>query len=163
LSALLVQLYACEYAEEVSGLVLLDPTPDRYFRGFMSHPPAVREHIRQATIANSKKMGGGDALLLEVQQMPESSEQVRSAIEDHGRLPDIPLIVLTAGKRTGVEATSGAAQSLVSEHRHIAQRSPRGRQILAANSAHRTMTTDEPDLVVNALRSIFDGDIRSSA
>ena len=155
LSALLVQLYACMYPDEVSGLVLLDPTPDRYFRGFMSHPPAVREHIRQATIESSKKMGGSDALLLEVQQMPESSEQVRAAIEDEGRLPDIPLLVLTAGNRGGTRVTSGAAQTLLSEHKHIAQRSPQGCQILAEHSSHRTMTADEPSLIVDAIRSIL--------
>jgi pimeloyl-ACP methyl ester carboxylesterase len=159
ISALLVQLYACEYADEVSGLVLLDPTPDRYFRGFMTHAPAVRECIRQTTIENSKKMGGSDALLLEVERMPESSEQVHTAIEEQGRLPDIPLIVLTAGRRAEIKPTSGAAHSLESEHRHIARRTSQGRQILAANSAHRSMTVDEPDLIVGAIRSILDGDI----
>jgi pimeloyl-ACP methyl ester carboxylesterase len=160
LSALLVQLYACEYPEDVAGLVLLDPTPDRYFRGFMTYPPAVRERIRQATIENSKKMGGDDAFLLEVQQMPESCEQVRMAIEDQGRFPDIPLIVLTAGNRGRAQPTPGAAQSLLAEHQHIAERASQGQQILAAKCAHRTMTADEPNLIVDVIRSILDGRCR---
>jgi pimeloyl-ACP methyl ester carboxylesterase len=66
MSALMVQLYACEYPKDVRGLLLLDPTPDDSLAGFLNHDPALQEAMRSAMLANAKKAGMNDAAVQEL-------------------------------------------------------------------------------------------------
>jgi ligand-binding sensor domain-containing protein len=73
-------------------------------------------------------------------------------------MPDVPLVVVTAAIRAemGV-AASIAADSLALAHQHIAQRVSRGRLIVAEKSSHRTVASEEPELIIEAIRSILTG------
>ena len=65
--------------------------------------------------------------------------------------------VITAYDRMQLApGTAMGASSSLAAHQHIAQRAPRGRHILAKKSSHRTMTSDEPELIVAAIRSIVE-------
>ena len=57
LSAVMVQLYASTYPEDVAGLVLLDPTPDAPLAGFLNHPSQLQDTIRQAMLKNARHLG----------------------------------------------------------------------------------------------------------
>jgi pimeloyl-ACP methyl ester carboxylesterase len=95
-SALIVQLYVCEYPKDVRGLLLLDPTPDDSLAGFINHTPAVQETMRSAMLANARKAGMNDAAVQELHSIFESCEQVRRAVVDDKRMPDIDFVVVTA-------------------------------------------------------------------
>jgi pimeloyl-ACP methyl ester carboxylesterase len=96
MSALMVQLYACEYSKDMHGILLSDPTPDESLAGFLNHPPAVQEGMRSAMLTNAKKAGMNDAALQELHSIFESCEQVRRAVVDNRRMPDIEFIAVTA-------------------------------------------------------------------
>lgn len=147
LGALPVQLYACEYPSEVAGLVLLDPTPDQLFTGF---------HSRASGGNAAPGATSGEAPTLEQKQLPESCAQVRRAIEEQKRMPDIPVVVMTAAIRAEMGPASNViADSLLLAHQHMVQRVPRGRLIVATESSHATMLSDEPGLIVETIKSIL--------
>jgi pimeloyl-ACP methyl ester carboxylesterase len=153
LGALPVQLYACEYPSEVAGLVLLDPTPDQFFTN--QAPTIGRAAVRPS---GERAQSAGESPHLEWKRMPETCAQVRRAIEEQGRMPDVPLVVVTAGIRAEMGAVATlAAYFLALAHRHIAQRVPRGQLIVAKKSSRRTMASEEPELIIAAIRSILTG------
>jgi pimeloyl-ACP methyl ester carboxylesterase len=154
LGALPVQLYACEYPSEVAGLVLLDPTPDQFFTTFQA--PGIDKAA--ARPPGERPQSAGESPHLEWNRMPESCAQVRRAIEEQGRMPDVPLVVVAAGIRVEMGAVAAlAADFLALAHQHIAQRAPRGRLIVAKKSSHSTMTSEEPELIIATIRSILTG------
>jgi len=154
LGALPAQLYACDYPSKVAGLVLLDPTPDQLFTTF--HAPNFGRAAGRAPRERAQLAGGSTHL--EWKRMPESCAQVRRAIEEQRRMPDVPLIVVSAAIRAEMgAAASMAADSLALAHQHIAQRVPRGRLIVAEKGSHRTLASEEPDLIIEAIRSILTG------
>ena len=157
LSALLAQLYACTYPAEVGGLVLLDPTPDESLAGVVDAPPAHLESMRAAMMANVQKSGLGETAGLEVEGIFESCQQVRRAVVEQRRMPDIDVLIVTAGIATQVGGRVGAV-NLSTVHRRMAARVARGRHIVAPKSTHQTMITEEPDIIVEAIRSVVMGE-----
>ncbi|HEY6455518.1 MAG TPA: alpha/beta hydrolase [Steroidobacteraceae bacterium] len=163
LSGLLVQLYACQHPEDVSGLLLLDPTPDEFLAGFAALPPAVQESMRTAAVENARKTGASEATVWETRTIFESCEQVRRAVVEEKRIPNIECIVVTAcrpmqllGKATG-GATAGS--NLRDAHRRMAERISRGRHLLAGRSSHATIISDDADLIVETIRSLLSQDM----
>jgi pimeloyl-ACP methyl ester carboxylesterase len=150
LGALPVQLYACEYPSNVAGIVLLDPTPDQLLTGF---------HARTSGgyAARREPEKSGEASHLERERMPESCAQVRRAIEEQKRMPNIPVVVITAAIRAEMgPASNVVADSLVLAHQHMAQRVPHGRLVVAERSSHTTMLSDQPELIVETIKSVLE-------
>jgi pimeloyl-ACP methyl ester carboxylesterase len=83
LGALPVQLYACEYPSQVTGLVLLDPTPDQLLAGY--HAPILG---RQSYPPRVSPNPYAELSHIERERMTESCAQVRCAIEEQRRMPD---------------------------------------------------------------------------
>jgi pimeloyl-ACP methyl ester carboxylesterase len=155
MSALMVQLYACEYPEDMYGILLLDPTPDESLAGFLKHPPAVQESMRSAMLANAKKAGMNDAALQELHSIFESCEQVRRAVVDDRRMPDIEFIVVTASVPSDVGGRIGKV-NLGQVHKRMVDRVPRGRHLFAEKSSHRTIISQDAELIVDVIRSMLD-------
>jgi hypothetical protein len=90
--------------------------------------------------------------------MAESCAQVRYAIEQEKRMPDIPVVVVTAALRAST--TVGSAVDVVTDtlllaHQHIADRVQRGRLVVATKSSHTTMLADDPELILETIKSII--------
>jgi pimeloyl-ACP methyl ester carboxylesterase len=159
LSGLLVQVYACEHPEDVSGLLLLDPTPDEFLAGFPGLPSAVQDSMRTAATENARKTGASEAAVWETRMIFESCEQVRRAVVEEKRLPNIEVVVVTAcrpmqvlGKTLG----GGAPSSILRDaHRRMAERVPRGRHLLAERSSHTTIISDDTDFIVETIYSLI--------
>jgi pimeloyl-ACP methyl ester carboxylesterase len=146
LGALPAQLYACEYPAEVQGLVLLDPTPDLMLSTYYAPPSTSTKARREPAAANGH---------LERQRIVESSAQVRRAIEEQRRMPDVPVVVLTAGIRSDIGTADAIVDSLLLAHHHMAARVPQGRLQVAENSSHTTLVSADCELIVTAVQSIF--------
>lgn len=134
-------LYACRYPEEVAGMVLLDaPHQDVHPRFAAVLSEEQREELYEPLRSNPE---GVDILA--------SAAEIRAA----GRLPDIPAIVLMAGR--GVYPDGWPSLTLDRIWRElqesIASRLPRGRLIVAERSGH-FIQRDQPDLVVDAIRQV---------
>jgi pimeloyl-ACP methyl ester carboxylesterase len=157
LSAVMVQLYASVYPADVVGLVLLDPTPDAMFAGFATHPRQLQDTIRQAMLKNAGHLGMSESGLREICHLPESCAQLSASAKSG--VPDIPVVVVTAMKPPNVQNQPAkidlAKASLAEAHKPIVARYKRGQQILAENSSHGTIVSDEPRLVLSAIRTIL--------
>jgi pimeloyl-ACP methyl ester carboxylesterase len=158
LSGLLVQLYACQHPEEASGLLLLDPTPDEFLASFPTLPPAVQDSMRAAAVENARKTGASAAAIWETRKIFESCEQVRRAVVDEKRLPNLACIVVTACQPMQVlgKAFGGATlgSNLRESHRRMAERVSRGRHLLAERSSHTTIIADEAELIIETIRAL---------
>jgi pimeloyl-ACP methyl ester carboxylesterase len=155
MSALIVQLYACEYPKDVCGLLLLDPTPDDSLAGFVNQTPAVQETMRSAMLINAKKAGMNDAAVQELHSIFESCEQVRRAVVDDKRMPDIEFVVVTASIPSDVMGHIGKV-NLGQAHKRIVDRVPRGRHLFAEKSSHRTIIAEDAELIIDVIRSMLD-------
>ena len=154
MSALMVQLYACEYPEDMRGILLLDPTPDDSLAGFLNHPPALQESMRSAMLANAKKAGMNDAALQELHSIFESCEQVRRTVVDDKRIPDIEFVVVTASNPSDVLGRIGKV-NLGRAHKRMVDRVPRGRHLFAEKSSHRTIILADAVLIIDVIRSML--------
>lgn len=159
LSALMAQLFACNYSSEVSGLLLLDPTPDVAFAGFERHPPPVQERIREAMLRNAAHLGMSESGLYELRYLPESCAELQSALSRHVPALDTPVIVVTATKPPEMEAAKTKMDftkvDLTEQHKSIVQRYSRGQHVLAEKSSHGSIVSNEPDLVLGAIRTLL--------
>jgi hypothetical protein len=151
----MVQLYACEYPKDVRGLLLLDPTPDESLAGFLNRDPAVQEAMRSTMLANAKKVGMNDAAVEELHSVIESCEQVRRAVVDDGRMPDIEFVVVTASAPSDVGGHI-LKVNLGQAHQRMVQRVPQGRHLFAAKSSHRTIISEDAELIIDVIRSMLD-------
>jgi pimeloyl-ACP methyl ester carboxylesterase len=158
LSGLLVQLYACEHPQDVGGLLLLDPTPDEFLASFPNLPSAVQDSMRTAALENSRKLGASEAAVWETQKIFESCEQVRQAVVEEMRMPNVEFIVITACKPMEAfgKSMGGAApgSTLADAHRRMTERVSQGRHLLAERSSHNTIISNDSDLIVETIRSI---------
>jgi pimeloyl-ACP methyl ester carboxylesterase len=155
MSALMVQLYACEYPKDVCGLLLLDPTPDDSLAGFINQTPAVQETMRSAMLINAKKAGMSDAAVHELHSIFESCEQVRRALVDDQRMPDIAFVLVTASIPSDVGGRIGK-MNLSQAHKRMVDRVPRGLHLFAEKSSHRTMISEDVDLIIDVIQSMLD-------
>lgn len=115
-------------------------------------PQAMQEML--ALFLNPRALrAAGD----EMDAFAESSEQLRAS----GKLGALPLVVLTAGGRTGEQAGQTAEQA---EHRRLwrhelqpelARLSSRGKQIMVANTGHM-IPLEQPEAVTAALRDLIE-------
>ena len=134
-----VRLFASEYPKDVGGLVLIDAShEDQYERLASLLPPADREkYLRHE--------GGGNT---ERVNILASAKQVHDA-----PLPDIPLIVLSAGQ-AGPNTTPEAQKVHDELQASLVHLTSQGRQIIAERSTH-FIQQQQPELVVEAVREVI--------
>ncbi len=134
-----MRMYATEFPDEVCGLVLVDSTPEDYRERFL---PTMPEDFQEAYHKQFVREGNYDEFM-------ESLEQLR----DTKRLLDVPLIVLSAGKKAHYSAESQALWNDM--QRELLEISSQGELVIAENSAHY-IQRDEPEVVVDAVRKLID-------
>lgn len=134
-----VRLYAARNPDQVAGLVLVDATPVEYpgLEGSLL-TTAEREKLRTARAVAPQ------ALLDEIDSMPESAASVRAAPPR----PTLPVVVLTATHSTASPAFRKAWTDM---QQRMAAGFPHGRQVLAERSDHY-IQFDQPELVVAAIK-----------
>jgi pimeloyl-ACP methyl ester carboxylesterase len=136
-----VRLFASKFPNEVSGLVLVDATPEDY--------PAIADSLQ--TLSEREKMRTSQAIAPpaftdELEAMSASAASVRNA----ALAPDLPVVVLTASHR---DDSADFRSTWMTLQRRMASLFPNGRQIIAEHSDHY-IQFDEPELVVTAIRDM---------
>ena len=142
------QLYARLFPDEVSGVVLLDS----------SHPEQVamkracKESVFRLAVGKFfdwLAAVGNPRRHTEISSFEETAKQISSAPS----FPDIPLVVVSAGK-----ASLFTSEEFWSMHQNNQRRlvalSPQGRQIIAKNSGH-FVQFDEPEVVLQAIKDML--------
>jgi pimeloyl-ACP methyl ester carboxylesterase len=168
-----VEYFAKMHPRATAGLVLVDashprqaerlpdlparanaPDPRRLVTFF--NPTVIQRHFPEslwfpimALMTTPKAM---EAEQRELLNFTVSASQVEQA----GELPQVPLIVVTRGRRVWPEGPMGDAreQSWAELQQELAQSVPGGRQIIAANSGH-LIHLDEPEVVAGAVREVL--------
>jgi len=147
LGGLYANLYARLHPEEIAGVVLLEA----------SHPGdlAIDEMQSGAVRGANKLLRWMDALTgrrkwHETNDVAETAAQIARA----GAFPDVPLVVVSGGKRPPMmpEAVYAVRRDNQTD---LARLSARGRQIVAAGSGHFPQFT-EPALVVSAIEGCLE-------
>lgn len=137
LGGLYLQMFARTYPQDVAGLVLLDSS--------IAEAPPELDPLWE--------MEPGSAEFYEGAGMAESGRQVRGA----GPFPDVPLTVIAATDHgTDLHALEPV---LLRFQERLAEMSPRGRLVVAEGSGHQ-IQDDRPDLVIDAVRAIAEGEAR---
>jgi len=146
LGGLYANLFARLHPLEVAGVVLVDSShPDQ--GEMMRNPGAVWGAVNRVvqkiyTNINPTKFS-------ELAVFDEAALQVANA----GPFPDVPLVVLTAGKRFWWLAPEETRQTIENHQRSLAALSARGKQIIAEKSGH-FVQNDSPEVVIEAIREV---------
>ncbi len=140
---LVTQLYAATYPDEMAGIVLVESSHPLEAEQFEAHlTPEQIEEDRAAVLDNPE---GLDPFA--------SFEQA----QDAGPLPEVPLIVVTAGISEGwpPEWDAELFDALRAEQQvALATLVPGGRQVIAETSGHHVPGT-QPEVVIEAIESVL--------
>ena len=148
LGGLHVNLFARLHPQEVVGVVLVDSShPDQ--GELMRNQGLVLNWINGAfqklyAAANPTKFS-------EFASFDETASQIRNA----ERFPDIPLVVVTAGKRFKLLAPDTALKAVENHQRDLVTMSPQGTRIIAQKSGH-FIQKDEPEVVIRAICQVME-------
>jgi pimeloyl-ACP methyl ester carboxylesterase len=148
LGGLYANLFARLHPLEVAGVVLVDSShPDQ--GEMMRNPGAVWSVIngviqKAYAVINPTKFS-------EIAVFDETASQVANA----GPFPDVPLVVLTAGKRFWWLAPEKTRQTIENHQRSLAAMSAQGKQVIAERSGH-FVQNDQPEVVIRAIRDVVE-------
>ncbi|MBO9575182.1 MAG: alpha/beta fold hydrolase [Sphingobium sp.] len=146
LSALPCQLFACRRPADVSGLLLLDPTPDDMVAAIADWPAEIQEVSRRNLISGPNV---APAMALEMEGLIDSAIEVREAIRARG-LPDIPYRILA------IERPGGAG--LREHHEAMAARARQGRLVIVPGDGmdgHAGFFHDQGEMIVRMVREML--------
>jgi pimeloyl-ACP methyl ester carboxylesterase len=133
-----MRLFATLYPEEVSGVILVDSTPEDYREEFLPTMPAdFQKAYKEQFIFEGDYHEFMDSLKL---------------VKDSRRQLDVPLIVISAGKKAHYSPHSQQLWNTM--QKELLTISTNSRYILAENSAHY-IQYDEPLIVVEAIKRLI--------
>jgi pimeloyl-ACP methyl ester carboxylesterase len=157
------RLYASQYPEEVVGLVLVDSAnPHLDLVALLpAEAPEENQGVRQARLVLTQETQGTDN--------PEGIDPVESAaqVRSVASLGALPLVVLTHTSDRWIdmlvkafpgfprELATRLEQAWQEQQRQLLPLSSRSQQMIAAHSGH-DIHLEEPELVVNAIRSVVE-------
>ena len=150
LGGVYAQLFARQHSEEVSGVVLVDS----------SHPD--QEEMRRAVEGPVRHAVSGTINWIDAMTHPRRHTEVSSFAETASQIeaappfPDIPLIVISAGKEPPAWLVGeGFIRIFQENQRRLVSLSPQGRQVIAKQSGH-FVQNQEPEIVVQAIRKVVE-------
>lgn len=155
---MLVRAFAARHAHEVAGMVLIDPSDERF-------SPALRKIDAARVDADDARFDS----IVPPKFKPELA--VLKPVLDSGvfpiagALPDVPVLVLTSmqpvEKPEFFLETAQAREVLRGLHADFARQFSGGSQVLTVNSGH-SIQLEEPALVVQAIKRVMaDADRRA--
>lgn len=152
---LVTQMYAMRYPADVAGLVFVDPTATLRPPG----SPLVRKvsfafapHLlRMSALVAGKNAQSLRELAVTLQGMQGAIQEVAAA-RRQARFPEVPLRVVTAGKRPRMPAAQLA--HLEADHHALARQSPDGQILVAQHAGHR-IPFDQPTAIVEAVDAVL--------
>lgn len=141
-----VRVFASLYPQEVSALVLVDPSHEDFSRKVAAvQSPSERQELKEQIASYEAQMSPGTKA--EWDQFESVGEEARAAALPAG----LPVILLT-GMKLDAERRNPRAKALwLDLHRKWAKEAGVGRHIVTRKSGHY-IHHDEPELVVEAIR-----------
>ncbi len=139
----ITQLFASSYPDAVAGLVLVES----------NHPLEVEQFEAQLT---PEQIEADRAFALDNPEGMDpyaSFDEIRAA----GPLPDVPLVVVTAGVSEGWPPDWDAEtfdQLRAAQQADLATFTPQGRQVIAEESAHH-VPSQQPTIIIEAVESVL--------
>ena len=172
-----MQLFADHHPEVTAGLVLVDSSHADQVHRFMAPPirvklvptikgkyfitqfsrpqlhPKLPKKIRGIVSVLLNSVAMRRAMANEFMYFSQSADEVKMA----GPLPDIPLVVLTRGKRVWPEDRRGELMERLWEvlQSELAMQGPQYIQIIANQSGHH-IHLDQPQLVIDAINQVIE-------
>ncbi len=141
---LFMQMYACQYPQEVTGIVLIDSTHPKQAAQLAARlGPEFTREARQSFPA--ERMTYDDLLTIQAQV---------DSVKD--RFPNVPLIVLARSIfKPGPTWTAEQLRTVwMSLQTDLSKRNSKGKLIIADNSSH-FIQNDRPDLVVHSIQQLI--------
>jgi pimeloyl-ACP methyl ester carboxylesterase len=141
---LFLQMYACQYPQDVTGMVLIDSThPEQAVQLAQALGPEFTKEARQSFPAEG--MAYDDLLAIQAQIV---------SVKD--RFPNVPLIVLARSIfKSGPTWTAEQLRTVwMSLQTDLSKRSSKGKLIIADNSSH-FIQNDRPDLVIQSIQQVI--------
>lgn len=150
--ALLARSFAARHPGQVAGMVLVDPSDERF-------SPALRKLDAARTAEDDSKFASivppkFKAELALLQPVLDSG-----VLPLAGKVPDVPVVVLTsvqqAGKAEFFLETQEAVAIKRDLHADFARQFTNGWQVVTAKSGHG-IQMEEPELVIDAVKKVID-------
>jgi pimeloyl-ACP methyl ester carboxylesterase len=141
---LFMQMYACQYPQDVTGMVLIDSThPQQALQLAAALGPEFTIEARQSFPVEG--MTYDDVLVIQ--------SQVDSARD---RFPNVPLIILARSIfKPGPSWTAEQLRNVwMNLQTDLSKRSSKGKLIIASNSSH-FIQNDRPDLVIQSIHQVI--------
>ena len=132
-----VRVFAGEYPDEVAGLVLIDPSKEKFFEWLWENDPESHKianwHLQAKT---------------ELGMTKETFKQAAAA-----GIPHVPTVVLTGGKGKNTVKGRLSMPRWIAAHRDYVARLPKGRHVISKRSGH-AIPFQEPERVVEVIRQL---------
>jgi len=136
-------LLARLYPQDVIGVVLVDSAhPDQ---GKMMHEQGILNNLILKIYAKFNPTKSS-----ELNSFDETVSQIKNA----GAFPDVPLLVISAGKRSSFFVPDETIKIIEKHQKELVELSTQGKQIVAKKSGH-FIQNSEPEIVVNAIMEII--------
>ena len=136
-----IETYAMLYPEDIAGMVFVDPTPKELV-------DTLSAEARQ----NLVLAGAPQAVLDEAGTGLNESIPTFKSLPS---LPDVPVVVITSSFTGEGNVNKSQWEELKSYHQNLSEEASDGTHIIATKSGHY-IQMEEPDLVVEAIQSVFD-------
>ncbi|MGB5237906.1 MAG: alpha/beta hydrolase [Flavobacteriaceae bacterium] len=141
--ALFISMFARLYPDKVKGVLMIDPThPDLY--DYLRENEALIYDLLFDYVGEGQRR-------YEFDLIKNSSKEFRDAPD----FPDVPLIVLMAGRHTTLESEA-LRDKMLEFHEDLKKLSPYGTRYLIEDSGHSIHKSD-PQLVVDHILGFLDG------
>ena len=144
IGALYTQLFAAEHKDEVAGLVFVDPRTAEFQLGYREHLTSAELEADAAELAGLAEEPFGP----EVLASDQSAQQVIAA----GNLPDVPVVVLTAGLPDPSRSQADLAFWRLT-HQHLAAQVSQGEERVVDGAEHEIWRTHS-SAVVDAVTEV---------
>ncbi len=174
-----VQLFASRYPDSVAGLVLVDSSHSEQVQRFEAKPISVntvpqpgnavlisRPLLPKGIPAELSStlaalMSSPKALLATMDELQHFRTSARQVAQS-GPWPDVPVVVLTRGKRVWPATEKGRLMEALwmQLQTELAKRNPRSLQIVARHSGHH-IHLDQPEVVTRAVALLLDAEAAS--
>lgn len=150
--------FAHLYANDVAGIVLVDPTPEDLNARIQAEEPVVWHRMEMEKPEMDREMSHWPrGSRSEYEELTSDLQQARKALP----LPSVPVTLLTA---TRADSAAGARLVAIKLelHRAFLQSVPGARHIVTDKSGH-SIHMEQPELVVAAIREVVEADRQRQA
>ncbi|ASR37694.1 hypothetical protein BAY61_24830 [Prauserella marina] len=153
--ALVTQVHAARYPDDVAGLVFVDPTVAGTPPGF-AFAQRLSFALAPKLLRLRAAFGGGNAqalreLAVTLAGMRQAMAEAEKARAEPG-LPRVPIRVITAGKRPRMPRSQ--LDYLTADHRALAGEAPLGRVVVAEKASHQ-VPFEQPELIADAVGELL--------